>query len=107
MLDYGNFVPGFLWSSKEPVLHELGKKLTLLPDYDDVIAAFDNGASVLEASAYSQFLFITRKRIKISYAVEEKLFPNYVAWAFQKGSPYKHIFDRYKGRDTFRILSCA
>ncbi|XP_066961608.1 ionotropic receptor 21a-like [Macrobrachium rosenbergii] len=100
MLDYGNFVPGFLWSSKEPVLSKLGEKLSLLPDYDKIIAAFDEGAGVLEASAYSQFLFITRQRIKTSYAVEEKLFPNFVAWAFQKGSPYKLVFDRYLERMT-------
>ncbi|XP_068239492.1 glutamate receptor-like [Palaemon carinicauda] len=100
MLDYGNFVPGFLWSSKEPILRKLGDKLSLLPDYDQIIAAFEKGAGVLEASAYSQFLFITQKRIKTSYAVEEKLFPNYVAWAFQKGSPYKSLFDRYLERMT-------
>lgn len=94
MLDYGNFVPGYLWSSKEPILRRLGHKLTLLPNYDQVIAAFDDGAGVLEATEYSQFLFIKRGRSKTSYAVEEKLYPNYVAWAFQKGSPYKHIFDK-------------
>lgn len=94
MLDYGNFVPGYLWSSKEPVLKRLGKKLSLLPGYDQVIEAFDQGSGVLEASAYSQFLFINQNRTKVSYAVEEKLFPNYVAWAFQKGSPYKYIFDK-------------
>ncbi|XP_042892470.1 uncharacterized protein LOC122266705 [Penaeus japonicus] len=95
MLDYGNFVPGNLWSSKEPVLKMLGEKLTLLPDYDQTISAFDAGAGVLEATQYSQFLFITRGRSRTSYAVEEKLYPNYQGWVFQKGCPYKHVFDRY------------
>ncbi|XP_069998206.1 glutamate receptor ionotropic, kainate glr-3-like [Penaeus vannamei] len=95
MLDYGNFVPGNLWSSKEPVLKMLGDKLTLLPDYDLTISAFDAGAGVLEATQYSQFLFITRGRSRTSYAVEEKLYPNYQGWVFQKGCPYKHVFDRY------------
>ncbi|KAG7172770.1 Glutamate receptor ionotropic, delta-2-like 17 [Homarus americanus] len=74
---------------------KLGNKLSLLPDYDQVLQAFDSGAGVLEATEYSQFLFITRSRSKTSYAVEEKLYPNYVGWAFQKGAPYKYIFDRY------------
>ncbi|XP_071527006.1 LOW QUALITY PROTEIN: glutamate receptor ionotropic, delta-2-like [Panulirus ornatus] len=95
MLDYGNFVPGYLWSSADPVLAQLGNKLSLLPDYDRVLEAFDAGDGVLEATEYSQFLFITRGRSTTSYAVEEKLYPNYVAWAFQKGAPYKHVFDRY------------
>lgn len=94
MLDYGNFVPGNLWSSKEPVLKMLGDKLTLLPDYYQTISAFDAGAGVLEATQYSQFLFITRGRSRTSYAVEEKLYPNYQGWVFQKGCPYKHVFDR-------------
>lgn len=95
MLDYGNFVPGYLWSSREPVLRELGDKLTLLSEYDQVIDAFDKGAGVLEATEYSQYLFITRQRSKTAYAVEEKLYPNYVGWVFQKGSPYKYVFDKY------------
>ncbi|KAK8395447.1 hypothetical protein O3P69_006240 [Scylla paramamosain] len=94
MLDYGNFVPGYLWSSREPVLRELGDKLTLLSEYDQVIDAFDKGAGVLEATEYSQYLFITRQRSKRAYAVEEKLYPNYVGWVFQKGSPYKYVFDK-------------
>ncbi|XP_069162127.1 glutamate receptor-like [Procambarus clarkii] len=95
MLDYGNFVPGNLWSSRETVLRLLGAKLTLLPNYDQVIQAFDAGAGVLEATQYSHFLFITRKRSKNAYVVEEKLYPSNVGWVFQKGAPYKHIFDRY------------
>ncbi|KAK3877608.1 hypothetical protein Pcinc_017686 [Petrolisthes cinctipes] len=95
MLDYGNFVPGYLWSSKEPVLRQLGAKLSLLSDYNEVIAAFDRGAGVLEASEYSHFLFITRRRQKRSYRVEEKLYPNYVGWVFRKGSPYTYLFNRY------------
>lgn len=94
MLDYGNFVPGYLWSSPDTVLRQLGKKLTLLPDYDQIITSFDNGAGVLEATEYSQYLFITRRRSRKSYSVEEKLYPNYVGWVFQKGSPYKHVFDK-------------
>lgn len=94
MLDYGNFVPGYLWSSRDTVLLQLGKKLTLLSEYDQIMAAFDKGSGVLEATEYSQYLFITRRRREKSYAVEEKLYPNYVGWVFQKGSPYKHVFDK-------------
>ncbi|KAK4311988.1 hypothetical protein Pmani_016542 [Petrolisthes manimaculis] len=94
MLDYGNFVPGYLWSSREPVLRQLGGQLSLLPDYDEVMAAFDDGAGVLEASEYSHFLFITRQRQKKSYRVEEKLYPNYVGWVFRKGSTYTYLFNR-------------
>ncbi|XP_076060173.1 glutamate receptor ionotropic, delta-1-like [Oratosquilla oratoria] len=94
MLDYGNFVPGALKSSREPVLRELGDKLSLVDSYDEGIANMESGSHVLlEASAYIEYYMILQKQESV-YFLEEKLYPGYVGWLFRKDTPWKYKVDQ-------------
>ncbi|KAG0718311.1 Ionotropic receptor 93a [Chionoecetes opilio] len=94
MLDYGAFLPGLLRTSADQVYRSLGQRLELLHSYEVIKEEIESGHAFVEGTHYTQALLV-RWGMEDVYVVDEKMFPNYNAWAFRKGTPWKHLFDRY------------
>ncbi|KAG7174213.1 putative variant ionotropic glutamate receptor-like 1 [Homarus americanus] len=83
--DLGSFLPNALKESKDANYRRLGKKLDLLPQKDDTLAAMLAGTPAVFGGA------VTRKVI---LGVHHKVFPSHVSWIFPKYTPWKYKFDQ-------------
>ncbi|XP_076060147.1 ionotropic receptor 21a-like [Oratosquilla oratoria] len=94
MLEYGDYVPGALRTSKDPILKALGDKIEMVYSYDDGIdGMLRNTHALLEGSMYLRYL-LTDRKIKNIYYLEEELFSNYIGWLFPKGTAWKYKMDK-------------
>ncbi|KAK3877760.1 hypothetical protein Pcinc_017553 [Petrolisthes cinctipes] len=95
MSDYGSFIPGYMATSNDPVYQRLANKLSFLSEYDEImVEVIHNQAAIIEGTAYMDFV-IRDWPVKDLYYVEEKLYPYYMSWAFQKGTSWIFVFNRY------------
>ncbi|KAK8397761.1 hypothetical protein O3P69_004512 [Scylla paramamosain] len=94
MLDYGAFLPGLLRTSADQVYRSLGHRLQLLQSYEIIKDEISAGHAFVEGTHYTQALLV-QWGMQDVYVVDEKMFPNYNAWAFQKGTPWRHLFNKY------------
>ena len=54
--------------------------------------------ALVEGSMYTEYINVIEPHAP-SYFVAEKIYPTYLGWVFQKGTPWKYMFDRY----VFRV----
>ncbi|KAK4292377.1 hypothetical protein Pmani_034860 [Petrolisthes manimaculis] len=96
MSNYGSFVPGYLSTSQDPVYQRLATKLSLeLLYYEDIRdQVLPNQAAIIEGTAYMDYI-TSWWPVKDMYYVEEILYPYYMSWAFQKGTPWVFVFNKY------------
>ncbi|XP_069167029.1 uncharacterized protein [Procambarus clarkii] len=98
MVDYGNFVPLALRTSKHTTLHTLGQKMKLIPNYgyDVGFAQVKEGThALLEGTEFLQYLVILYRVFSMTYLLPETIYPIHVGWIFPKKTSWKHKFDRY------------
>ncbi|XP_042222822.1 glutamate receptor 2-like [Homarus americanus] len=93
--DYGSFIPSYMATSNDPLYLKMSQKLNYLLEYSDIIdQVYQSEAAFLEGTNYIEFLNIPFEY----YYVREVICPVHVAWAFQKGTPWVYVFNRYLTR---------
>ncbi|XP_066964513.1 ionotropic receptor 21a-like [Macrobrachium rosenbergii] len=94
MIDYGEFVPGALKSSRDPHYRTLGKKLDLWPEIKDAVALVLRGThALIDSYSYSKILFVVDFEEKNTYMLREQIYPGHLCWYFPKNTAWKHKFD--------------
>ncbi|KAA0195335.1 Ionotropic receptor 119, partial [Hyalella azteca] len=87
MYDYGEFVPGALASSTDPMYRRIRARLELYPTYAEAVYPMLNGTHAhVESFSYNRIA-------NNSYMLKEQLFPGHLCWYFQKNTPYVYKFD--------------
>ncbi|XP_064099397.1 glutamate receptor-like [Macrobrachium nipponense] len=102
MLDYGEFVPEALATSKDAELFALGSKLDLVPttvhqDYfgeEGCVELVLQGTHAhVETFSYNQLIYIEMGYSDAVYFVREQIYKANLAFFFRKHTPWKFKFD--------------
>ncbi|XP_076029796.1 ionotropic receptor 93a-like [Oratosquilla oratoria] len=94
MLDYGEYIPGYLATSDVPVFRRIGTRLQLVDDYAVTFDGIRQGThALLEALAYMEYVVVTEGVGINIYMIREKFAKNNLAWIFPRGTPWRHKVD--------------
>lgn len=102
MLDYGEFVPEELATSKHPILARLGSKLDLVPSIASLPHEGEEGCVELamarthahiEAHSYIRSVYRDLGHGSHIYSLKEELYVGNLAYYFTKHTPWKYKFD--------------
>lgn len=103
MLDYGEFVPDALRTSRNNILKVLGQKLELVPylselpndNYESIVDMVLNGTYAhIEAFSYLKILYASAFGIGNNvYFLKEQVYSGNLAFLFPKNTPWKDKFD--------------
>ncbi|KAK4323255.1 hypothetical protein Pmani_006037 [Petrolisthes manimaculis] len=102
MLDYGEFVPEALATSKHPTLSNLGAKMDMVPVVKTMANEGEEGCIELvvsmthahvETYSYVRLLYYTLGHGSQVYPLKEQLYMANLAFFFTKNTPWKYKFD--------------
>ncbi|KAK4323265.1 hypothetical protein Pmani_006046 [Petrolisthes manimaculis] len=102
MLDYGEFVPEALATSKHPTLSNLGAKMDMVPMVDTLAYGGEEGCVELvvstthahvETYSYVRLLYHNLGHGGQVYPLKEQLYLGNLAFFFTKNTPWKYKFD--------------
>lgn len=102
MLDYGEFVPEALATSKHPTLSALGDKLQLVPVYPELVhwgeegcieKVLENTHAHLETYYFVKILYTDLGYGSTVYSLKEQIYIGNLAFLFKKHTPWKGKFN--------------
>ncbi|XP_053634342.2 glutamate receptor-like [Cherax quadricarinatus] len=95
MVNYGDFVPEALRSSKSDEYTRLWRKLDLCQEYNEVLALMTQQThAFVELYSYSKVLLKTQYQLNHTYMMKEQLYPSYFAWLYPKNTAWRYKFDQ-------------
>ncbi|XP_047476998.1 uncharacterized protein LOC125030771 [Penaeus chinensis] len=90
-----SLVADLLTASEAPIYQELRERLIFYDHFPDLFSVLKESKGMFLAStSYLEYQFMCWGSHEL-YILEEKIFPTYNVWAFQRGTVWRYQFDKY------------